>query len=215
MNFFDFQVVSPWTTSDFSSSRWLVLSEFNTTGRVSRYLKLTVWTVAFFVSKVSFVSSFLIGRYLPKRKDISNANFRVESPLARGSPNAATSSWWDLVSGGTFGCVAVSLGDRRRIILLPYADDRENTDARDSRCNTDATQTQPRWDPHVTQTQPRCSYLHVVEPGPTQMQSRDTRFRETTTKSGPGPTFKVTSSVVLWTSTRELRNFRRCHPCKY
>ncbi|KAL2731212.1 hypothetical protein V1477_015540 [Vespula maculifrons] len=34
------------------------------------------------------------------------------------------------------------------------------------------------------------------------------------TKSGLGPTFKVTSSVVLWTSTRELRNFRRCHPCK-
>ncbi|KAL2745066.1 hypothetical protein V1477_006483 [Vespula maculifrons] len=41
----------------------------------------------------------------------------------------------------------------------------------------------------------------------TQMQSRDTRFRETTTKSGLGPTFTVTTSVVLWTSTRELRNF--------
>ncbi|KAL2734990.1 hypothetical protein V1477_013516 [Vespula maculifrons] len=49
----------------------------------------------------------------------------------------------------------------------------------------------------------------------TQMHSRYTRFRETTTKSGLGPTFTVTSSVVLWTSTRELRNFRRCHPCKY
>ncbi|KAL2740047.1 hypothetical protein V1477_010517 [Vespula maculifrons] len=46
------------------------------------------------------------------------------------------------------------------------------------------------------------------------MQSRDTRFRERTTKSGLGPTFTVTSSVVLWTSTRELRNFRGCHPCK-
>ncbi|KAL2740023.1 LOW QUALITY PROTEIN: hypothetical protein V1477_007683 [Vespula maculifrons] len=46
------------------------------------------------------------------------------------------------------------------------------------------------------------------------MQCRDRRFRETTTKSGLGPTFKVTSSVVLWTSTRELRNFRGCHPCK-
>ncbi|KAL2740021.1 uncharacterized protein V1477_010495 [Vespula maculifrons] len=45
------------------------------------------------------------------------------------------------------------------------------------------------------------------------MQSRDTRFRETTTKSGPGPTFKVTSSVVLLTSTRELRNFRGCLSC--
>ncbi|KAL2731156.1 hypothetical protein V1477_015591 [Vespula maculifrons] len=47
------------------------------------------------------------------------------------------------------------------------------------------------------------------------MQCRDRRFRETTTKSGLGPTFKVTSSVVLWTSTRELRNFRGCHPCKH
>ncbi|KAL2727567.1 hypothetical protein V1477_016843 [Vespula maculifrons] len=37
----------------------------------------------------------------------------------------------------------------------------------------------------------------------------------TTTKSGLGPTFTVTSSVVLWTSTRELRKFRGCHPCKF
>ncbi|KAL2731153.1 uncharacterized protein V1477_015588 [Vespula maculifrons] len=41
------------------------------------------------------------------------------------------------------------------------------------------------------------------------MQSRDGRFRETTTKSGLGPTLTVTSSVVLWTSTRELRQFSR------
>ncbi|KAL2731603.1 hypothetical protein V1477_015426 [Vespula maculifrons] len=33
---------------------------------------------------------------LPKRKGISNANLRVESPLARGSPDAATSTRWDL-----------------------------------------------------------------------------------------------------------------------
>ncbi|KAL2744091.1 hypothetical protein V1477_007692 [Vespula maculifrons] len=33
------------------------------------------------------------------------------------------------------------------------------------------------------------------------------------TKSGLGPNFTVTSSVELWTSTRELRNFRGCHPC--
>ncbi|KAL2740045.1 hypothetical protein V1477_010515 [Vespula maculifrons] len=46
------------------------------------------------------------------------------------------------------------------------------------------------------------------------MLYRDTRFRETTTKSGLGPNFPVTTSVVLWTSMRELRNFRRCHPCK-
>ncbi|KAL2734939.1 hypothetical protein V1477_013465 [Vespula maculifrons] len=45
------------------------------------------------------------------------------------------------------------------------------------------------------------------------MLYRDTRFRETTTKSGLGPNFPVTTSVVLWTSMRELRNFRRCHPC--
>ncbi|KAL2744086.1 uncharacterized protein V1477_007687 [Vespula maculifrons] len=48
-----------------------------------------------------------------------------------------------------------------------------------------------------------------------KMLYRDTRFRETTTKSGLGPNFPVTTSVVLWTSMRELRNFRRCHPCKY
>ncbi|KAL2731162.1 hypothetical protein V1477_015597 [Vespula maculifrons] len=46
------------------------------------------------------------------------------------------------------------------------------------------------------------------------MLYRDSRLRETTTKSGLGPTFTVTSSVELWTSTRELRNFRGCHPCK-
>ncbi|KAL2744935.1 hypothetical protein V1477_007477 [Vespula maculifrons] len=46
------------------------------------------------------------------------------------------------------------------------------------------------------------------------MQSGDTRLRETTTKSGLKPTFTVTSSVVLWTSTRELRYFRGCHPYK-
>ncbi|KAL2734940.1 hypothetical protein V1477_013466 [Vespula maculifrons] len=47
----------------------------------------------------------------------------------------------------------------------------------------------------------------------TQMQIRDTRFRETTTKYGLGPTFTVTSSVEHWTPTRELRNLRGCHPC--
>ncbi|KAL2740035.1 hypothetical protein V1477_010505 [Vespula maculifrons] len=46
------------------------------------------------------------------------------------------------------------------------------------------------------------------------MQIRDTRFRETTTKYGAGPNFTVTSSVVLLTSTRELRNLRGCRPCK-
>ncbi|KAL2731166.1 hypothetical protein V1477_015601 [Vespula maculifrons] len=45
------------------------------------------------------------------------------------------------------------------------------------------------------------------------MLYRDSRLRGTTTKSGLGPNFTVTSSVVLWTSTRELRNFRGCHPC--
>ncbi|KAL2734989.1 hypothetical protein V1477_013515 [Vespula maculifrons] len=48
-----------------------------------------------------------------------------------------------------------------------------------------------------------------------KMLYRDSRLRETTTKSGLGPTLTVTSSVELWTSTRELRNFRGCHPCKY
>ncbi|KAL2745246.1 hypothetical protein V1477_006663 [Vespula maculifrons] len=48
----------------------------------------------------------------------------------------------------------------------------------------------------------------------TQMQIRDTRFGETTTQYGVGPNFTVTSSVVLLTSTRKLRNLRGCHPCK-
>ncbi|KAL2731143.1 hypothetical protein V1477_015578 [Vespula maculifrons] len=47
-----------------------------------------------------------------------------------------------------------------------------------------------------------------------KMLYRDSRLRETTTKSGLGPTFTVTSSVELWTSTRGLGNFRGCHPCK-
>ncbi|KAL2745248.1 hypothetical protein V1477_006665 [Vespula maculifrons] len=47
----------------------------------------------------------------------------------------------------------------------------------------------------------------------TQMQVRDTRFGETTTKCGVGQNFTVTSSVVLLTSTGELRNLRGCHPC--
>ncbi|KAL2731149.1 hypothetical protein V1477_015584 [Vespula maculifrons] len=34
-------------------------------------------------------------------------------------------------------------------------------------------------------------------------------------KVGFGPTFKVTSLVEHWTPTRELRNLRGCHPCKY
>ncbi|KAL2740044.1 uncharacterized protein V1477_010514 [Vespula maculifrons] len=46
----------------------------------------------------------------------------------------------------------------------------------------------------------------------TQMQIRDTRFGETTTQYGVGPNFTVTSSVVLLTSTGELRNLRGCHP---
>ncbi|KAL2731108.1 hypothetical protein V1477_007688 [Vespula maculifrons] len=48
-----------------------------------------------------------------------------------------------------------------------------------------------------------------------KMLYRDSRLRETTTKSGLGPSFTVTSSVELWTSTREFRNFRGCHPCNY
>ncbi|KAL2734960.1 hypothetical protein V1477_013486 [Vespula maculifrons] len=46
------------------------------------------------------------------------------------------------------------------------------------------------------------------------MLYRDSRLRQKTTKSGLGPTLTVTSSVELWTSTRELRNIRGCHPCK-
>ncbi|KAL2731207.1 hypothetical protein V1477_015535, partial [Vespula maculifrons] len=48
-----------------------------------------------------------------------------------------------------------------------------------------------------------------------KMLYRDSRLRQKTTKSGLGPTLTVTSSVELWTSTRELRNIRGCHPCKH
>ncbi|KAL2740040.1 hypothetical protein V1477_010510 [Vespula maculifrons] len=41
------------------------------------------------------------------------------------------------------------------------------------------------------------------------MRNGGSRLRETTTKSCLGPTFTVTSSVVLWTSTTELKNFHR------
>ncbi|KAL2747331.1 hypothetical protein V1477_004023, partial [Vespula maculifrons] len=58
----------------------------HTTGRVSRCLKPTVWTVERSVSGVLHISSLLRNLKLPKRKGISNADFRVESPLARGSP---------------------------------------------------------------------------------------------------------------------------------
>ncbi|KAF7384461.1 hypothetical protein HZH68_014073 [Vespula germanica] len=40
---------------------------------------------------VLHITNLLISLKHPKRKGISNANFRVESPLARGSPSAATS----------------------------------------------------------------------------------------------------------------------------
>ncbi|KAL2732794.1 hypothetical protein V1477_015035, partial [Vespula maculifrons] len=46
------------------------------------------------------------------------------------------------------------------------------------------------------------------------LRSGDTRLRERTTKTVLRPTFTVTSTVVLWTSTRELRKFRGEHSCK-
>nr|XP_050866084.1 uncharacterized protein LOC127071178 [Vespula vulgaris] len=48
-----------------------------------------------------------------------------------------------------------------------------------------------------------------------KLRSGDTRMRETTTKTGLRPTLTVTSSVVFWTSTRELRKFRGSYSCKY
>ncbi|KAL2738299.1 hypothetical protein V1477_011658 [Vespula maculifrons] len=91
----DFRVESPLARGSpdaATSTRW----DLDTTGRVSRCLKPTVWTVEQSVSGVLYISSLLRSSKLPKRKGISNANFRVESPLARGSPDAATSTRWDL-----------------------------------------------------------------------------------------------------------------------
>ncbi|KAL2747327.1 hypothetical protein V1477_004019 [Vespula maculifrons] len=65
---------------------WVGNRNIDTTGRVSRCLKPTVWTVERSVSGVLHISSLLRNLKLPKRKGISNADFRVESPLARGSP---------------------------------------------------------------------------------------------------------------------------------
>ncbi|KAL2743412.1 hypothetical protein V1477_008901 [Vespula maculifrons] len=64
----------------------------NTTGRVSRCLKPTVWTVEQSVSGVLYIST----RSSRSGKASRIVDFRVESPLARGSPDAATSSRWDL-----------------------------------------------------------------------------------------------------------------------
>ncbi|KAL2730289.1 hypothetical protein V1477_016100 [Vespula maculifrons] len=41
------------------------------------------------------------------------------------------------------------------------------------------------------------------------MRSGDSRLRMTTTKSALETTFIVSGSIVLWTSTNELRKFRR------
>ncbi|KAF7384459.1 hypothetical protein HZH68_014071 [Vespula germanica] len=57
----------------------------HTTGRVSRCLKLTVWTVSFSDKPDT-----------PETERHFEREIRIESPLARGSPDAATSSRWDL-----------------------------------------------------------------------------------------------------------------------
>ncbi|KAF7391438.1 hypothetical protein HZH68_010981 [Vespula germanica] len=46
-----------------------------------------------------------------------------------------------------------------------------------------------------------------------KLRSADTRLREITTKTGLRPTFTITSSVVFWTSTRELRKSCGRHFC--
>ncbi|KAL2730414.1 hypothetical protein V1477_016225 [Vespula maculifrons] len=43
------------------------------------------------------------------------------------------------------------------------------------------------------------------------MRSGDSRLRTTTTKSDLETTFIVSGSVVLWTSTSELRKYRGSH----
>nr|KAF7415466.1 hypothetical protein H0235_012058 [Vespula pensylvanica] len=47
-----------------------------------------------------------------------------------------------------------------------------------------------------------------------KLRSGDIRLRQRKTKTVLRPTLTVTSPVVLWTSTRELRKFRGGHPCK-
>ncbi|KAL2746782.1 uncharacterized protein V1477_005152 [Vespula maculifrons] len=91
------------------------------------------------------------------------ANLRVESPLTRGSPDAATSTRWDL-------------GRRNLEIFTGF---------------------------HGASINDKLKF-----------RTGDTLLRQMTTKSNLCPTFRVTGPVVLWTSTGELNNFRRCHLCK-
>ncbi|KAF7388747.1 hypothetical protein HZH68_012689 [Vespula germanica] len=94
----------------------------DTTGRVSRYLKPTVWTVEHSVSGVLHISSLLRSPKLPKRKGISIANFRVETPLARGSLDAATSTWWDLVDLEIFALLEDFEDQSSRVDLEIFTD---------------------------------------------------------------------------------------------
>nr|XP_050859080.1 uncharacterized protein LOC127067790 [Vespula vulgaris] len=55
---------------------------------------------------------------------------------------------------------------------------------------------------------------NFLENIPIILRSGDTRPREGKTKTGLRPTLTVIRSVVLWTSTRELRKFPGEHYCK-
>ncbi|KAL2727823.1 hypothetical protein V1477_017099 [Vespula maculifrons] len=57
----------------------------STTGRVSRCLKPTVWTVEQSVSGVLYISSLLRSQKLPKRKGISSVGLQKQQPLRGGT----------------------------------------------------------------------------------------------------------------------------------
>ncbi|KAL2751471.1 LOW QUALITY PROTEIN: uncharacterized protein V1477_000629 [Vespula maculifrons] len=107
-----------------------VMDFIDTTGRVSRCLKPTVWTVEQSVSGVLYISNYAGNAYFAVESfghsrecpsainsptgdfvlfvrrlfvHAGPANLKVNSSLARGSPDAATSTRWDLVTLLCFG----------------------------------------------------------------------------------------------------------------
>ncbi|KAL2732468.1 neurotrimin-like isoform X2 [Vespula maculifrons] len=124
----------------------------NTTGRVSRCLKPTVWTVEQSVSGVLYISSLLRSPKLPKRKGISPVGPKVQQPPRGGTWVDDTCRHikilWDTSiieqmavrllrdRSSRDGQIIVKINFYRKegyVSLLPYANDRENTHARDGR----------------------------------------------------------------------------------
>ncbi|KAL2732797.1 LOW QUALITY PROTEIN: uncharacterized protein V1477_015038 [Vespula maculifrons] len=132
-----------------------------TTGRVSRCLKPTVWTVEQSVSGVLYIST----RSSRSGKASRFADFRVDSPLARGSQSAATSTRWDLGRHDR-SCLEMFEADgvdsgaicKRGFIHLQFA---EKPEAPEAERHLGSRILEFPVSPWV----PKCSNLHAVGPG--------------------------------------------------